>query len=153
MEPYFEIFQDVQDQYRWTFHAANHKKIAVPGESFTRRSTAEANIDLVKRLAPDAPINDLTKPGTDGHHGKGGTSEFEVYEDKAKEYRWRLQAGNNKPIAVSSEGYNAKSDCIGGIELVKKYAPTAKVKDKTRSDESSQRKITTPVEPRGGRFA
>lgn len=153
MTPYFRIFQDVQGQYRWTFHAANHEKLAVPGESFTRRATAEASIDLVKRLASGAPINDLTKPGVNGYHGQGGKPEFEVYEDKAREYRWRLQSGNNKIIAISSEGYKVKSGCVNGLELVKKFAPTAEVKDETKSPESSRRTGKAPVEPRGGRFA
>jgi hypothetical protein len=153
MTPYFKFFQDVQDQYRWTFCAANHEKLAVPGESFKRRAEAEASIDLVKRLAPSAPVNDLTKPCVDGHHGQSGKPEFEVYKDKADEYRWRLQSGNNTIIAISSEGYKGKSACVNGLELVKKFAPTAEVKDETRSRESSQRRGKTSVEPREGRFA
>ncbi len=153
MKPYFKIFQDVKDQYRWTFYAANHEEIAVPGESFTRRATAEANIDRVQRLAPTAPIHDLTKPGADGHHGQGGTPEFEVYENQAKEYRWRLQSGNNKIIAISSEGYNSKSACENGIELVKKFAPNAEVKDETQGSGNSEGKNKKTVQPRGGKFA
>ena len=151
--PYFRISQDVTGQYRWTFHAANHEELAVPGESFKRRATAEASIDLVKRLAPNAPVNDLTKPGADGHHGQGSKPEFEVEKDEAKEYRWRLQSGNNKIIAISSEGYKKKFACINGLELVKKFAPTAKVKDETKNRESSGRDGNTSIEPRESRFA
>ena len=150
---YFKLFKDRQDQYRWTLYAANHEPIAVPGESFTRKATAEANIEIVQRLAPKAPIHDRTKPDTDGHHGKGGTPEFEVNPDKAGEYRWRLQSGNNKTIAISSEGYKEKSSCIKGVELAKKIAPTAKVKDETRGSDGSVVKPTEPTGPRGGRFA
>ncbi len=32
-------------------------------------------------------------------------AEFELYKDGAGEYRWRLQAGNNKIIADSAKGY------------------------------------------------
>ncbi len=50
---------------------------------------------------------------------------FEVYKDKKGEYRWRLKAKNGEPIADSSEGYKAKSDCEHGIDLVRTLAPTA----------------------------
>ena len=45
--------------------------------------------------------------------------QYIVYPDKRGEYRWQLQANNNKVIADSGEGYKNKSDCIHAIELVK----------------------------------
>ena len=44
---------------------------------------------------------------------------FQVYEDSAGEWRWRLVAGNGRIIAASGEGYRDKQDCLHGIELVK----------------------------------
>jgi hypothetical protein len=44
---------------------------------------------------------------------------FQVYEDAAGEWRWRLVAGNDEIIADSGEGYRDKRDCLHGIELVK----------------------------------
>ena len=150
---YFKIYQDKEGKYRWAFYAANHKILAGPGQPFTRRAGAEENIERVQRLVTKAPIHDRTKSGADGHHSQGGTPEFEIYQDKSKEYRWRLQSANNKIIAVSSEGYNAISDCIRCIELLKKNAPNAKVNDETGSDKSSQGKSNPSIESRGGRFA
>jgi uncharacterized protein YegP (UPF0339 family) len=43
---------------------------------------------------------------------------FEVYKDKADEYRFRLKASNGETI-LSSEGYSAKSGAMNGIESVK----------------------------------
>jgi hypothetical protein len=51
---------------------------------------------------------------------------FEMYTDKAGEYRFRLKATNGEIIATS-EGYKAKASCINGIESVKKNAPDAPV--------------------------
>jgi len=51
--------------------------------------------------------------------------EFEVYKDKAGEWRWRFQASNNKIIADSGEGYINKQDCLHGIDLIKKETPNA----------------------------
>lgn len=44
---------------------------------------------------------------------------YVVYKDISSQWRWRLVAGNNEIIAVSSEGYGNKKDCLHGIELVK----------------------------------
>ena len=42
---------------------------------------------------------------------------FEVYKDKAGEFRFRLKASNGQTI-LSSEGYKSKSSCMNGIESV-----------------------------------
>jgi len=55
---------------------------------------------------------------------------FEVYKDKAGEFRWRLKAGNGQNIASSGEGYSEKRGCLAGIESVKRNAPTAKIEEK-----------------------
>ncbi len=44
---------------------------------------------------------------------------FEMYTDKAGEYRFRLKAGNGQ-IILASEGYSAKAGCENGIESVRK---------------------------------
>jgi uncharacterized protein YegP (UPF0339 family) len=51
---------------------------------------------------------------------------FEMYLDKAGEYRFRLKAKNGEVIATS-EGYKAKAGCLNGIESVKENAPEAEI--------------------------
>ena len=46
---------------------------------------------------------------------------FELYTDKAGEFRFRLKAGNGQVI-LASEGYSAKAGAMNGIESVKKNA-------------------------------
>jgi len=46
---------------------------------------------------------------------------FEVYKDKAGEFRFRLTAKNGQNI-LASEGYKTKASCMNGIESVKKNA-------------------------------
>ncbi len=46
---------------------------------------------------------------------------FEIYNDKAGEFRFRLKAGNGQ-IILASEGYKAKSGCENGIASVMKNA-------------------------------
>ncbi|ACU90104.1 YegP family protein [Desulfomicrobium baculatum] len=49
------------------------------------------------------------------------SGKFEMYKDKAGEFRFRLKAGNGQ-IILASEGYKDKSGCKNGIESVKKNA-------------------------------
>ena len=44
---------------------------------------------------------------------------FEIYKDKAGEYRLRLKAANGQNIPAS-EGYKSKTSCLNGVESVKK---------------------------------
>ena len=43
-------------------------------------------------------------------------AQFEVYNDKSGEFRWRLVHTNGQIIANSGEGYKAKANAIGGIK-------------------------------------
>ena len=51
---------------------------------------------------------------------------YEVYLDKAGEYRFRLKAKNGLIIGVS-EGYKSLDNCLNGIESVKANAPEAEL--------------------------
>jgi uncharacterized protein len=53
------------------------------------------------------------------------SGKFELYKDKAGEYRFRLKASNGNTI-LASEGYKDKSGCNNGIASVKKNAPDDK---------------------------
>ena len=44
---------------------------------------------------------------------------FELYKDKAGEFRFRLKAGNGQVI-LASEGYKQRSSAMNGIESVRK---------------------------------
>ena len=56
---------------------------------------------------------------------------FTIYKDNRGEYRWRLQANNNKITADSGEGYTTKSSCEHAIERVKREVASATVTDST----------------------
>jgi len=46
---------------------------------------------------------------------------FEIFTDKAGEYRFRLKAGNGE-IILASEGYKQKASAVNGIDSVRKNA-------------------------------
>jgi len=57
-------------------------------------------------------------------------AKFELYNDKAGKYRFRLKAANGEVIAVG-EAYESKASAKNGVESVKKNAATAEVVDLT----------------------
>lgn len=74
---------------------------------------------LYRRLWAIANGEEEEKPAKPGS--------FEVYQDAAGEYRFRLKAANGQTIAVS-EGYTTKDACLNGVESVKRSSNGAKVK-------------------------
>jgi uncharacterized protein YegP (UPF0339 family) len=52
---------------------------------------------------------------------------WEIYIDKANEYRFRLYAINGQCVCHSSHGYASKSGCKGGIDSIRKFASEARV--------------------------
>lgn len=62
---------------------------------------------------------------------------FELYKDKAGEFRFRLKAGNGE-IILASEGYKRKASAMNGIASVMKNA---------QIDARFQRKNTTSGKP------
>lgn len=54
---------------------------------------------------------------------------FELYEDKAGQYRWRLLHDNGNVIADSGEGYASKQKAKQGIRSVKANAPEATIEE------------------------
>jgi len=52
----------------------------------------------------------------------GGKLKFEIYQDNAKEFRWRLKSANGSILATGGQGYKAKADCKNGVERIKQDA-------------------------------
>lgn len=96
--------------------AANGEAIG-KSEDYSSEAACKSGIESVKKNAPGANMEDQT---VDGWKSMPNPA-FELYKDKAGEFRFRLRAKNGEPI-LSSEGYSAKASCIGGIESVKKNA-------------------------------
>lgn len=47
---------------------------------------------------------------------------FEVYKDAKGEFRWRLRHQNGNILAMASEGYSSKANCMKCIENVQASA-------------------------------
>ncbi|MEV5001189.1 YegP family protein [Nocardioides sp. LML1-1-1.1] len=55
---------------------------------------------------------------------------FEVYEDKAGKFRFRLKSSNGQVVAVG-EDYETKSAAIEGTKAVQRAADGATIDDQT----------------------
>ena len=57
--PYFQIYRDNRREWRWRFRTGNHETIAVSSEGYINKSDCRHSIDLVKRHAPGARVDEL----------------------------------------------------------------------------------------------
>lgn len=55
------------------------------------------------------------------------TARFELYRDRAGEFRWRLVHANGHVIADSGQGYASKQKAMQGIRSVERNAPDARI--------------------------
>ena len=107
--------------FTFNLKAGNNEVIGV-SEVYSAEASCKNGIESVKKNAPIANIEDQTVEGFE----KATNPKFEIYVDKAGEFRFRLKATNGQIIAVS-EGYKAMASCLNGIESVKKNAVDAPV--------------------------
>ncbi|MCM1440645.1 MAG: YegP family protein [Roseburia sp.] len=111
----------VKTGIKFDLKAGNGEVIAT-SEVYTSRAACMNGIESVRKNAVAAKVEDQTVEGFE----TVTNPKFEVYTDKAGEFRFRLKARNGEIIAVS-EGYKAKASCMNGIESVRKNAPEAAV--------------------------
>jgi len=101
---------------------AGNGEVIATSEVYSSEAACRNGIESVKKNSAVAGVEDQTVEEV----AAVKNPKFEVYEDKAGEFRFRLKATNGQVIAVS-EGYKAKASCMNGIESVKKNAPDAEV--------------------------
>lgn len=118
------IIKKTNTGIKFDLKAGNGEVIAT-SEVYNSEASCRNGIESVKKNTPIAGVENQTVEGFE----KVKHPKFEVYLDKAGEYRFRLKATNGEIIAVS-EGYTSLAGCENGIESVKKNAPDAEVIEK-----------------------
>lgn len=98
---------------------ASNGEVIASSEVYRTRKSCMNGISSVQINAPIAGLEDQTVDDIE----KCSNPKFEVYIDKAGEFRFRLKARNGQ-IIVISEGYKAKKSCMNGIKSVRKNADT-----------------------------
>ncbi len=115
------VIKKTETGVKFDLKAGNGEVIAT-SEVYSSNSACKRGIESVRKNAPKAVVEDQTQEG----YAKEKNPKFEMYLDKAGEYRFRLTATNGQTIATG-EGYKAKAGCLNGIDSVKKNAPNADV--------------------------
>ena len=107
--------------YSFNLKAANGEVIAT-SEVYNTEASCLNGIESVRKNAVEAKLEDQTVEGFE----KVTNPKFEVYKDKAGEFRFRLKARNGEIIAVG-ESYKAKASCLNGIDSIRRNAPESPV--------------------------
>ena len=115
------VIRRIRSGIKFDLKAANGQIIAT-SEVYASEAACKNGVESVKKNAPVAAVENQTVEG----YAAEKHPKFEVYTDKAGEFRFRLKATNGQVIAVS-EGYKAIASCLNGIESVKKNAVDAEV--------------------------
>ena len=115
------VLKPTKTGFVFNLKAGNGEVIAV-SEVYTTEKACLSGIESVRKNAVEAKLEDQTVEGFE----KVTNPKFEVYVDKAGEFRFRLKARNGEIVAVG-EGYKAKASCLNGIESIRRNAPDADV--------------------------
>ena len=113
------VLRNVSTGFKFDLKATNGQVI-LSSEIYATRAAAVKGIASVKHCAAIASVENQTEEG----FRKELNPKFEMYQDKAGQFRFRMKARNGKIIGIS-EGYTAKAGCLNGIESVKTNAPAA----------------------------
>ena len=115
------LIRNVASGIKFDLKATNGQVIAT-SEVYESDAACRKGIESVRKNAPVANFEDQTAPEFE----KVTHPKFELYQDKAGEFRFRLKARNGEIIATS-EGYKPKDACENGIDSVRRNAPEAEV--------------------------
>jgi len=113
----FEVYEDRGGDYRWRLVASNGELIADSGQGYSRKSRAEDAVERVTDYAPEADTLDYDPAA------------YEVFQDNADEWRWRLRHRNGQILADSGEGYASKQKARQGMRSVMNNAPDAEIEE------------------------
>ena len=114
------VIREVTSGVKFDLKATNGQTI-LTSEVYTSEAACKRGIASVAKNAPIANVEDQTLE----NYAVCKHPKFEIYQDKAGEFRFRLKAGNGRIIGVS-EGYERKAGCLNGIESVKTNAKEEK---------------------------
>ena len=109
--------------YKFDLLAANGQVI-LTSEVYASRAAARKGAASVRLIAPRAPLENRTEETAQIQPNP----KFELYQDKAGQFRFRLKARNGKIVGVS-EGYSNKAGCLNGIESVRNNALEAQIEE------------------------
>lgn len=122
----WEIRRAKDGRYFFALYASNHTIIAY-SQIYSSTTAVTTGINSVIANAAKAETEDTTLKKVVSLP----CPKWEIYLDKAEQYRFRLYAPNGLCICHSSHGYATKGGCKGGIESIKRFASEEASVDKS----------------------
>lgn len=124
MKGQFAYYKTAKGYFNYRLKSFNKITIAVSGGTgYSSIASLKAGVESVRKNAT-VHVDDLTLKD---RKEALKFPKFEIYQDKAGEYRFRLYASNGELLCISEDGYASKDSCKKGIQSVAKWAPTADV--------------------------
>jgi len=124
----FELYEDSAEQWRWRLRHRNGNVIADGGEGYAKKQNATNGIESVQKNAPGAAVDDQSNDEEVETEGASKAT-FELFEDNAGDYRWRLRHDNGEIIADGGQGYASKQKAKQGLRSVQTNVPGAPVEE------------------------
>ena len=101
---------------------ATNGQVIATSQVYSSEAACKKGIASVQKNAAVAGVEDQTVE----NYAAVKHPKFEIYKDKAGEFRFRLKSTNGQVIAVG-EGYTTHANCLKGVESVRKNAQDAPI--------------------------
>ena len=114
------VIRETKTGIKFDLKASNGEVIAT-SEVYSSEGSCKNGIESVKKNCV-ADVEDQTVENFETLKNP----KFEIYKDKAGEFRFRLKARNGE-IIVTGEGYKSKDGCKNGIDSIRRNAPDSEI--------------------------
>ncbi len=108
----FVVKKTSNDGYAFTIVANNGEVVGV-SQTYKSKDAMNNGIESVRKNV-SVEIEDQTLENV----VEKSCPKWEIYFDKAREYRFRLKASNGEIILAASEGYTTRASAKNGIESI-----------------------------------
>ena len=107
------LIRPVASGIKFDLKAPNGQTV-LTSEVYASQAACLRGIASIRKNAPLAKVEDRTE----AEFQTLTNPKFEVYRDRAGQFRFRLRARNGKVIGIS-DGYTTKASCLSGIDSIK----------------------------------
>jgi len=115
------IIKETKTGFTYRLKSSNSQTVCA-SQVYKTMSSCKAGIESLKKFC-NSPIEDQTLKEFEPLKNP----KYEMYLDKAGQYRFRLKANNGEILIIAEDGYASKSGCKNGIESIGKNAPDAMI--------------------------
>jgi large subunit ribosomal protein L21 len=98
---------------------------AVPAEATSAPKRAPAATEATETIEATVPVATDSAEASPDEAEATASRAFEIFEDKAGQWRWRLRARNGELVAMSEQGFTTKSGVVRSLDVVRRNTADA----------------------------